>query len=313
MLRIKIAQRLKPFSHIPGTHCILPGTSVRMQVFPTRIIYEDLSEAAPQKVKEVEFERTGPVRDFTIQQDLEKGRILVWGHAQEGYFQFIEEGKHKDSLERLSFGSHKAQDIALIQRRRDFKEIFPIWFQLGQMVPPLSPKPFSGTLALLEDCQKALTSHHPETILEPFEKLYLAGFEGLFSPRLYDEQHQGLGVKLPNVASASPLWLLQKGYELIRSLFIHFSAETLSLLPALPSQLHAGRMLNIQLEGVGTLDLEWSKKEMRRAVIHCTQEAELSVKLKHQKSFRLNKIKRHSTGETLKLTPGVWQFDQFMH
>ena len=313
MLRIKIGARLRPYSHIPGMVCLLPGTTTRMTVYPTKIVYDDLSGAFPVKVKEVDFARTGPVQGFTVQQDLERGRVSVWGHAQEGYFQFIEEGKAPEQIERLSLGSHKAQDQALVQRRLDFTEIFPLWFQLGQMLPPLTEKAFEGSLVLLDDCQKTIASNKPETILTAFEKVYLAGFEGLLSPRLNDEDYQGLGVSPASTNSASPLWLLKKGTELIRSLFINFSGEKLTLLPALPPQFHSGRLLGARLEGIGTLDMEWSKKEMRRCVIHCSQTTEIAITATHQKSFRLNKQKRHSSGAVLQLTPGEWQLDQFMH
>lgn len=310
-MRITIGQRLRPYSHLPGTYLLLPGTTTRMQVFPTRVIYEDLSGPFPKHIKTVDYPHTGPVRDFTVQQDLERGRVLVWGHAQAGHFKTFEEGSAPKVIERLSLGSHKAQDMAFIVRRLNFQEIFPLWFQLGQMLPPLVEGPFGGTLALLEPCTKAITSRSPETILAPFETLYRAGFEGIMSPRLQDNEHQGLGVPEASEESATPLLLLVKGYSLIRSLFVQFSGNQLSLLPALPPQFHAGRLLDVQLPGLGTLDLEWSKKEVRRCVIRCEQSAEFILNSKNHKSYRINKKENHSTGALISLAPGEWSFDQF--
>jgi len=310
-MRITIGQRLRPFSHLPGTFVWLPGTTIRMQLFPTRIVYDDLSGAFPQRIKELDFSRTGPVKDFTVQQDVERGEVVVWGHSKEGYFKFEDLGQRTEGLERLSLGSHKAQDLEQMQRRLDFKELFPIWFQLGQMVPPLEARPFEGSLQLLEPCAKAIVSGHPETIIEPFEALYRAGFEGLFAPRLNDEEHQGLGVRPASNKSASPLWLLVKGSELIRSLFVQQEDHHVSLLPALPPQFHSGRMIGVKLPGIGLLDLEWSKKEVRRCVIRSSESVSFNLTSKHHKSFRINKQERHSTGSVLQLSPGEWRLDQF--
>jgi len=85
-MQIKIAERLHPFSHRPGTALILPGTSLRLQIFPACVRVDDLSEADPVNLSTIFFDIRGPLEDFTIVQDLEKGNIRVWGWSSDGYF-----------------------------------------------------------------------------------------------------------------------------------------------------------------------------------------------------------------------------------
>ncbi|MBM3184411.1 MAG: hypothetical protein FJZ64_03805 [Chlamydiae bacterium] len=76
-MKIQIRERLKPFSHTPGAKALLPGTNLRVEAFPTLIRIGK---------KEFHLGITGPVRDFTLEQDLEKNRILVFGRAKEGFY-----------------------------------------------------------------------------------------------------------------------------------------------------------------------------------------------------------------------------------
>lgn len=87
-MHITIAERLRPFSHVPGFLFILPGSTLRFQIFPALIRVHDLSGKEPLFLTEIEIGINGPVQDFTIQQDLEKGIILVWGHTLNGYMRY---------------------------------------------------------------------------------------------------------------------------------------------------------------------------------------------------------------------------------
>lgn len=88
MKYIKIAERLKPYSHVPGTLCILVGSSYQIQVFPTRLRIFDLAHSEPKFLTELIFELHGPVEDFTIQNDLEKGELRVWGKTPMGFIRY---------------------------------------------------------------------------------------------------------------------------------------------------------------------------------------------------------------------------------
>jgi hypothetical protein len=276
-------EKLHPFSHLPGTQCVIPGSDYTVQVFPTLL--------KVQGKEEFPIGLTGPVEGFTVQLDLEKNCVFIWGTAREGYFRFrleaLEEGltltllrgpsfqfgskdlKPKDkillatggsrtqttTIEKLSLGCSKAQDWELIRRRTDLTEISPLLFLLGQKVPAKSPASISD----LKQC-------------------FLSSFSSLFFPHLTDPLHQGI---TPSQAT-DPLALLPACYQLIRSFLIN---ET-HILPALPHDWHAGRALNLQTP-FGTIDLEWTKGMIRRMVFRPTTDNPVEFTFPKQvRSFR---------------------------
>ncbi|MBA3815113.1 MAG: hypothetical protein H0X29_01050 [Parachlamydiaceae bacterium] len=87
-MHIEIAERLKPFFHAPGIFFILPGTSYRFQIFPTCIKVEDLSDVSPTLIFQLNMDVQGPLDQFTVEQDLEKGVIRVWEMLPTGLFRF---------------------------------------------------------------------------------------------------------------------------------------------------------------------------------------------------------------------------------
>jgi hypothetical protein len=357
-MHITIAERLRPFSHVPGFSILLPGSSLRFQIFPALIRVHDLSYKEPLLITEITIGIKGPVRDFTVLQDLEKGNILVWGHTADGYMRykiitaqnpnfhvvvekepdsqsrplvwsatqgfhvspcqtdgetkkaFFVSAQQDESLsniykpqvsERLSLGNHKAQDWDVIRKHAHMEEIFPLWHRLGNMLSIPKYVSCGGTSVLLEDCRKVIAQRDTESILPAFINLFRAGFEGGLSPRLHDDQHQGFGLPLVegcgvdnssgddiNKEGITPLQLLTEGAALIRSLFVRCEDERICILPALAPELHCGRLLNVkcqQREIRGVLDIEWSKKLIRRMVF--TAEGEGDVRFCFQ-----NEIKR---------------------
>lgn len=77
-MHIEIAERLKPFSHFPGTSLILPGSAYQVQIFPCLIRIFHLRETFPVLITELTLNLQGPLQQFTVCNDLEKGRISVW-------------------------------------------------------------------------------------------------------------------------------------------------------------------------------------------------------------------------------------------
>ena len=221
MMRIEIAQRLRPFTHRPATVSIMPGTGERMMVYPTQINHEPLPVH-------------GPVKGFTHQIDMEKGALLVFGHAKDGYFQRkILSSTSLPPVDRLFLGVDKAQDWELIRRRADPAEYLPFWYRLGQMVP--SSDAVRGTARFLQEWRRCLQTTDREGILEPIRNLFLAGFDGILAPRLIDSDHHGFGLDEPE-ATDNPLALLSQGAQLIRQLFVSTGEQTLHLLPVLPPE-----------------------------------------------------------------------------
>jgi hypothetical protein len=363
-MRLEIAERLRPFSHLPGIPFILPGTCLSIAVFPTLLRIHDLSSATPLLLSELKWNLQGPVSNFTSILDLERGELRVFGTSQQGYFRYhlkslknskgialhidktpqptlnfqckgtwntkqstvqagesiiIGEGLEKENsstvfslpeLERLSLGSHKLQDWELVRRRLAMDEIFPIWHRLGQLVPHVSAGDLQGTALLLNQCQQRIMANAPEKILEAFHALFLAGFEGVLSPRLIDTDFQGISyhnqdIPLPAENSkTSPMILLKEGTALIRSLFIQEKPSTIYLLPALPPEFHCGRFLNVKCGKEGTLNLEWTKKSLRIMTFSASKDQQIAFHFSnHERKCRLRSGHRDRGVEYLPGTP----------
>lgn len=322
---IKVALRFGPFSHVPGTFCLLPRSCWQVQVFPTLLLFTNLHNFS---AFDVLLPLHGPLKGFTVEQDAEKGCIRVFGEGRDGYMRYVIERTEKgigisfekkiaglEDLffpfapelpqniceERLSLGVHKAQDVDLIRRRANFEEIFPFWLRAAALLPPQpQEKRGVGTYLLLKECEELVAEQKKLEILPAFHRLFLAGLRGIFVPRLIDEEHQGLLEEIPVPEDLLPLPLLSQSGALIRSLFFQESGNTVRLLPVLPPAFHAGRFTGIARTNGDTLDLEWSKKLLRRATYHSTTDQTLTLELqKELKRFRL----RHSLREKGKVIP----------
>jgi hypothetical protein len=273
---------------------------------------------------------TGPVDGFTLQQDLEKNCVYVFGKAKEGYFRIrveasdsgfriiVEKGPLKSGhidaevpfvskplFERLSLGSHKSQDWDQVQRRSELKEILPVLFCLGQKIPHIPPQPLTGTARLLElpEDRKQL----PEALVSFFK----AAFKSILVPRLMDDQHQGLIGD--EQAPGNPFFLIQEGAKRVRSLFFKQTERRLAFLPNLPVPFDSGRILGLQAPGIGEIDLEWSKKILRRAILRATTSGEVIFELQNEiKSFRVGKKRKLKSTEPLLLEAGkTYHLDRF--
>lgn len=311
-MQIKIAERFRPFVHTPGTPCVLPFSTLVFQIFPAFIRVVDLSTET--EIAAFPLEVKGPVREFTIQQDLEKGYLKVWGDSPQGFFryrieacavnQFVlipeklpeilpQSGKSLPRemipFERLSFGVTKKPDWDLVSRRLLLAEILPFWFRLGQMTPACS-----GSFGSLD-----------------LKSLFQIGFEGFLCPTFVDKLHQGFS--LPS-CSGSPLVLLTKGAQLIKEMLITYNDTKIHILPHLLSELHSGRYCDVQLGSVGQLDLEWTKKQARRMIFYSAKDQTLTFNFqKDLKSFRLisGNTSTKTCGEPITFSKGTYFFDHF--
>lgn len=314
MKKIEIAQRLNPFCHLPGTACLIPYSPWQVEAYPALFRFTNLETG---KTHELALETKGPVLDFTVELNLEKGCVVIFGRSERGYQRFSvgmeeggirvvsEKGRHKMVLpaegfmrcqpkERLSLGSHKSLDWELVRRRRDLSEIFPVWFRLGQMVPEIALKN-EGAAVLLKSCGKL-------EVGPQFTNLFMAGFHGILAPRLADDDHQG--IIEDSKTSGCPLGLLWEGSKFIRALFFREESGGFAFLPFLPPAFHAGRMVNIATSKGDAIDLEWSKKLLRRAVIRpgSTRLASFSFQ-RSIKSFRV-RGERHDAAAPFMLEKG---------
>ncbi|WP_194847729.1 hypothetical protein [Candidatus Neptunochlamydia vexilliferae] len=220
--------------------------------------------------------------------------------------------------EKMHFGCSKKQDWTLVKRRLSLEEILPIWHALGKHIPE-HPLLDVGTAHYLKACQELVEQRDRAKIGSAFLTLFKVGFSGILSPSLMDETHHTFvpeGAPIP--VEASPLLLLGEGARLIRRLLIEAKEDCFAVLPCLPKELHAGRFTDIALRDTLTIDLEWSKKLIRRVILHPKEDQE--VKLTFQSaidSFRLrrgrrNRGKAHNAGDTLTLKGGtLYILDRF--
>lgn len=80
---LSIGNRLRPFSHQPGTSCVLPRSSCKATLYPTRC---EIATFDHKKSYTLDFALQGPIDDFTVTLDLEKEALFVHGKAQSGFF-----------------------------------------------------------------------------------------------------------------------------------------------------------------------------------------------------------------------------------
>lgn len=311
--QIAIQERLKPFSHTTWFRTVLPRTTCLVEVFPTAVHVQEWQGSTYKAL----FDITGPVKGFTVELDVKKSALRVFGHAQEGpfaYLLFAEEGKlylflekgplpfplkmkkhlmdleafqETVPLERLSLGMHRKQEWDQVIRRCDLREILPTWLALGAQMPELEEQGSEkgGNFALLTTCKETIAAGEKLGVCPAFENLFAATFSGLFAPHVNDPRL--LGLSQPTSEVLSPLPLLKEGAQLIRSLFFQEEKGRIKLLPVLPPPFHAGRFLNVQTKKGDLIDFEWTKKLLRRVRIRPGKTGKVTLQLQRPlKTFR---------------------------
>lgn len=319
-MTIAIAERLHPFSHEAGMRFLLPLSSFSVQVFPTRLCFDDLKGIVPSFFVDLGF--SGPIAQFTAELDLEQGVLRIFGRTQEGYMRYnvrtqadgiwltvekIPTEKlicrispsqtprllaQRESVqlfpllsavlriadrERLSLGNHKAQEWAGIGRRRDFKEIFPLWLRLSQWVAETAEEGKGGNYSLLSTCKERVEKKDKEGVLKAFEPFFLSAFDGILVPRLCDTHYQGIPVGEEGEGPVLPL--LTEGAKLIRSLFFDIQPQEVAILPCLPADFSCGRIVGVKTPEQMQIDFEWTKKSLRQMRIYSAKGGELRLKL----------------------------------
>lgn len=348
-MKIDIARKLLPFSQDPGTKTVLLGTELILQFFPSLILSSSFS---------VNVLTSGPVERYEVFNNVESGKITVFGKLNTGMFRYViylkgrseitiqiekdttkqlrfiytshDEmlplmSKLSDSLyviqykkrchltkpllEKLSLGNHKKQDMVLVQRRGDLKEIMPLWFAMGQWASFCQEDCSQQENTLLGLAQKAVLNSPRDHISGPIYDLYRTSFSGIFAPRLTDEDFYGFA--LPPFHGNTPFYILYEGMKLIRSLFIQEEESLLRFLPKLPSEFHCGRMVNISaFQKALCIDLEWTKGKLFKVILRGCEKIEFSLSLQKEiKTFRLRYSLQDkgvvlSPSETLAIAPG---------
>ena len=197
-----------------------------------------------------------------------------------------------DCKEKLSLKVLKKQDYELIDRRQDLKEIFPIWYSLGQMVPKEKDH-YEGTCAYFKKIEEKIKEKDKLQLQRLFLNLYKIAFLPYFAPTLVDRNFQGiLDIKEKEIKTKSANVLLTKGYELVRSLFFREEKGLFFILPCLLPMFYTGILKDLKTE-IGLVDLEWSKKLLKKMVIYPEKDCILAFELQNSiKSFRVRSGKK---------------------
>jgi hypothetical protein len=309
-MKIEIADRLKPFSHAPGHEVLVPGTQVRVKAFPSAFVIWNEQGAKSEYV----FGLKGPISPFTVEQDLERREVRIYGEAVQGYFRLTISAKKnvvilffektpecginigentffsgeclelmKDILvlegpmeERLFLGSSKKMESEAIRRRKDLREIFPLWHRLGSMTPSIE----EGTFSPLEE---AIKKKDKQTIYNLFLHAYLAHFSSGFVPRNEDEERQGLS-SLEEFSNS----LVAKGASYIRSLFFQEKEDGFHILPCLLTLFVCGKFIHLNTRSGCTFNIEWTKHRLRRMSIFIHKDQTLKLHFPSEiKCFRI--------------------------
>lgn len=315
MRPITIVERLHPFSHTPGTFFPVLGTLFSVQIFPAKLIFSSLD----QKV-ELDLDIEGPVSGFTAILDLEKGRIRVFGKSASGFFSYFisdrgifEEKKaaskslfakefslpFSPSLktpckQRLFLRSEKKLDWDLLYRRADLSEILPVWLRVASFLPEIKKA--------APDALSLLSAKDRRVIAENFLTFFKLAFKGVFVPQEKDSCHLGKIGEIDSSCLAKKeevFSLLLESAKQARALFFDEKEGALQILPQLPVEFVFGKMTAIQTEAGHLLDMEWTKKLIRRLRVKVASDCTLSIQFQKQiKSFRLKRGMKRS-GERL--------------
>ncbi|MBM3193354.1 MAG: hypothetical protein FJZ59_03880 [Chlamydiae bacterium] len=309
---------------------MIPKSNWGIEAYPReiRFFFEEKSIS-------LELDLSAPIKEFTLQLDLEKDVVRVFGRAKEGYFHFeiFHEGKkivttlkrghsipysfagkkgvlerhqfleieterafEDYQLERLSLGVTKKLDWEMVIRRGELKEILPILFFLGQKVDSdLSDSSFS-----IDSIQSFIKAH----------------FDFMLVPKRSVEKRIGTTEKdLPEHIKFSAI--LYKCYEHIRSFFLKEEKGAVFIFPNLPKEFIYGKLVGLKTSKA-IIDIEWTKRRVRKVRVVATGSGVLEIKWpKDIDSFRLKnrpheKGKMVSSSDDIILSPGqIYYLDKF--
>ncbi len=378
-MHILISERLRPFSLLPTSSMILPGIGYCVQISPCLIILKNVADIVACALSTVHISLNGPLSNWIVLNDLEKGCITVSGCSATGWISYrlianqqldavflialrvpqegliVEHRKNKCMLQRgeyiqisgklsrfepyqpphcarLFLGVTKQQDCTKIQKRMSLTEIFPLWHRLGQLLTQAQSADISTAMfALLDACRVNISSIPPEQQASTWLKLLKAGFDQFLVPRSVDSDYQGilpspLFCELDEKKSMdSLLSLLVKGGQYIESLFIGQTfqkPQQIAILPYLWPMFASGRLLGVLLPEIGLIDIEWTKKTIRRLIFTATNDGQIkfdfranvrSMRMRIDSKNDFNRIgKQISTQSTCDIQKGnKYFFDNF--
>lgn len=274
---ISIKHQVRPYTLIPGARVPIPGSLLYAQIFPS---LRKIFSSSHDLLLEEPIPLRGPVQRFAVFQDLRRG-VLTVGSEQYTYH-ILPSGSVTSSLQGfsalesvstpwLSMGVHKHPDMLLVRRRKNLQEILPILLRLSVLLPKnhtmIEQQELlnsSGVYQLYQKVNIAIQEKRTQDIAPLLLQFIYAGFSNHFLPRFYDFDYQGILRFSCQAHSEVAFPILQLCASLIVSMFIRYVDNQIDILPALPPEFPHGRCTHLFIPQVGYLDLEWSKKTIRR-------------------------------------------------
>jgi len=342
-MTISIHHKLKPFSHEKGQRYLIPGSTVSIQVYPTKILGFDLLDL--KSVFEIHLDLHDFYKEFTSEVDFEKKHLRVFGKCLEGFIELkifseaqglllrlerfkgqslkitlngitktlhikdeivLNEGSEALSTknEHLFLGISKKQDLSQIYERLDLKEYLPYIFKLGSF---LNLAPSKAQDPFIQEVA-TFSSLNQTKKKEYLEKLIYGFFKQGFIPCLSDETFSGL--KSSTDINLSPLYLIKALYESLKSSLVIFENKKLKIMHGWLEEFVAGKLTHVEVE-FGFIHLEWTKGFLRRLVLDVKKDTDIELVFsKKIKSYRIRKGKKIGRDISF-FEKGIYHIDHF--
>jgi len=304
----------------PGTKIYLAGTSYAVEVYPTALRLYSCRSFEPEIVKEISFPGLGPLSGWVTFVDSMRQNVQIEGKANKGFVRYrifsTEEGIFlkpatgmmnvavngivmnvqkceplaladvRCSLPRypsprLLLGCNEAPNIDRIFETPTMEKVLPFWYQMADPTRNTMVAP-SSTLfgSIVETIQKK----ERQLIGSAFVTFSRVALDGFFVPKRKDNLF--LGYDMPVIPDEMLLTDLHPHIcSMIRSLFLREEGSIIEILPCLPKELVAGRLLHETLLSGHHIDIEWRKGQIRRILLHATHDGVVTFKAHCTKAF----------------------------
>ena len=304
---------LPPFTHKPGTMAYLPGSPHVIQVFPTALRLYGWHFDETELVQELTFPDVGPLSGWTASFDSMRHIVVLEGSAKQGFVRFcidsspdgisfrsrkgpvkvvtrdetvcLQQGEKFPLVQtpctppqfptpRLLLGWNKAQNWDRICTTAAMEEVLPLWYQLS---PARSETAIEPSSTLIGQIIEAIQKQDSHAVLSAFATFFRVAIHDFFVPKRKDDLFLGYSNPLlpddMSIVQVHPLICC-----LIRSMFLQEEGNIVTILPCLPKEFIAGRLLHETLTSGHHIDLEWRKGCIRRILVHATRDDTLTLR-----------------------------------
>jgi len=303
-----------------GVDVFIPSTALIAKIFPSKLVIGK---------HVIDFDIHGPITDFTVELNLEKGRVewylkckegfIAWHlyaldttivlelrrGPQEGVNTYYEKTICLEPRDKLTldiskrFGAKKSFERLTcgISKKQEIEAIFS-----RKKIEEFLPFCFFVS-QYAEQKVKKIEGGIADMILLAEEAILAKNriqlskiFEEMFSISFYDlfvptlEDRMHQNVFKNKVKKGViPFDLFGHWYHLIKKCFIDLKGSTLHLLPCLPKDIPCGTFSKIQFKDI-EVDLSWRKQRVLKMAVFAKKQTVLTLDLPEKaKSFRLRK------------------------